>query len=132
MRNALSFAAALLVVTAIAYPGAPAEAQRRGERVLIIYGNDPCPTSNGEEIVVCARLDENERYRIPMELRESTDITGAGTWASRARSLEYVGASGTDSCSPVGAGGSTGCFREIVRRAREERRAEGESPAIEF
>ena len=45
------------------------------------------------------------------------------SWASRAQSMEYVGRSGTDSCSPVGGGGWTGCYAELVRKAREERKA---------
>ena len=30
---------------------------------LVVYGDDPCPRSAGDEIVVCARRPENERYR---------------------------------------------------------------------
>ena len=41
-------------------PATPAAAQISG-RVLIIYGEDACPSSDGEEIVVCVRRDENER-----------------------------------------------------------------------
>lgn len=111
-------------------PDTPAEAQRRGEKTLIVYGNDKCPTSNGEEIVVCYRLDENERYRIPPELRGEGNITGAGNWAERVKSIEYVGAAGTDSCSPVGAGGATGCARQMFAKAREERRQEGKPVGI--
>jgi len=36
---------------------------------LIIYGNDKCPESVGDEIVVCARMGEADRYRIPTNLR---------------------------------------------------------------
>jgi hypothetical protein len=120
--------AGLVAATFAGLPSVPAQAQL-GERVLTIFGNDPCPTSNGEEIVVCQRLDENERYRIPKELRGLDDPKNA-TWSDRARSIEYVGAGGTQSCSPVGAGGGTGCFRQLVRKAREENRADGQAPAI--
>jgi hypothetical protein len=37
--------------------------------------------------------------------------------------MEYAGASGTNSCSPSGAGGWTGCYQQMLRAAREERRA---------
>ena len=50
----------------------PALAQdQAGDRVnqLVIYGDDPCPQSTEGEIVVCARKDESERYRIPETLR---------------------------------------------------------------
>jgi hypothetical protein len=109
-------------------PVTEASAQRN-ERVLIVYGNDPCPTSNGEEIVVCARRPENDRYRIPEELR--TTEKGAPTWSERAKSLEYVGASGTNSCTPTGSGGWTGCWRELMRQAREERKARQEATRTE-
>lgn len=114
-------AAMLLAAGVASIPTTEASAQRN-ERVLIVYGNDPCPTSNGEEIVVCARRPENDRYRIPEELRESA-TKGVPTWSERAKSLEYVGRSGTASCSPVGAGGWTGCWAELMRQAREERKA---------
>lgn len=99
----------------------PAAAQYR-ERVQIIYGDEKCPTSNGQEIVVCARLPENERYRIPKELRDGVDITGAGTWAEKAKSLEYVGSNGgINSCSPVGPAGGNGCMRQVLEKARAEK-----------
>ena len=37
--------------------------------------------------------------------------------------MEYVGRSGTESCSPVGAGGATGCFAQLARLAKAERQA---------
>ncbi len=118
----MGFTAAMLIAVGIAgYPATEAFAQR-DEKVLIVYGNDPCPTSNGEEIVVCARRPENDRYRIPEELRGSSK-TGAPSWSERAKSIEYVGASGTNSCTPIGSGGWTGCWAELMRQAREERKA---------
>jgi len=121
--NKMAFTAAMLLGAAAAagYPTTEAFAQRN-EKVLIVYGNDPCPTSNGEEIVVCARRPENDRYRIPEELRSSV-TKGAPTWSERAKSLEYVGASGTASCTPTGSGGWTGCWSQLMRQAREERKA---------
>lgn len=88
---------------------------------LIVYGDDPCPQSTEEEIVVCARRPEDDRYRIPEPLR------GAGqpqsrSWAVNARSLEYVGRTGIQSCSTVGPAGFTGCWAEMMRQAREDRR----------
>lgn len=109
-----------LAVAILALPS-PAEAQR-GQRVLTIYGSDKCPTSNGEEIVVCQRLPEGERYRIPEALR-TPGSSLQPTWNEKAKSLEYVGASGVNSCSTVGPGGATGCFREMMRQARAERKA---------
>src|SRR3546814_14696106 len=31
---------------------------------LIVYGDDPCPESNADQITVCARQGENESFRI--------------------------------------------------------------------
>ncbi|HWW64476.1 MAG TPA: hypothetical protein VNZ43_06930 [Sphingomonadaceae bacterium] len=124
---AAAFAALIL---GLGFAAAPAQAQR-SQRTLVIYGNDKCPTSNGEEIVVCVRRSENERYRIPPQFRKSDPLYNR-TWADRAESLEYVGASGPQSCSPVGPGGASGCFKEIVRKARAEDKDKGREPAVHF
>jgi hypothetical protein len=88
---------------------------------LIVYGDDPCPESTADQITVCARKGENERFRIPEALRDDPRAPGRESWTNRAEALEYVGRSGTDSCSPVGAGGFTGCFTQLMRQARAER-----------
>ena len=108
----------------------PATAQRT-ERVLVIFGNDKCPTSNGEEVVVCSRKPEGERYRIPEELRR-TESRGNENWGDRATQLEYVGRSGVQSCSPVGVGGASGCFQELSRKACDEDKANGKKCGIKF
>lgn len=88
---------------------------------LIIYGSDPCPQSSDEEIIVCARLPESDRFRIPPNLRNDPNAPENQSWANRAIELSYVGASGIGSCSPAGAGGMVGCFNQIVSQARAER-----------
>jgi hypothetical protein len=88
---------------------------------LIIYGDDPCPQSSDEEIIVCARLPENDRYRIPPTVRDDPNDPRRQSWANRALELSYLGRAGTDSCSPTGPGGFTGCFNQIVQQARAER-----------
>ncbi len=119
MRRVLGLAAVALT-TALAAP--PASAQNN-VRYQIVYGDDECATSNGELIVVCVRRDESERYRIPPELRDTRDLPANESWLARSQSVEYVGASGTMSCSPVGPGGFTGCTQQILRAARAERGA---------
>lgn len=89
---------------------------------VFVYGDDPCPTSSGSEIVVCARMPDNDRYRIPKTLRDNPDAPANQSWVNRARSIEYVGASGVNSCSPTGGGGFTGCFAKIAKEAKEERK----------
>lgn len=102
-------------------PAAPADTEK--VKQVIVYGDDPCPTSDTGEILVCARLPDQDRYRIPKELRTDPNDPRVQSWASRAKSIEYVGRSGTESCSPVGAGGFTGCFEQLARAAKEERKA---------
>jgi hypothetical protein len=93
---------------------------------LIIYGDDPCPESTDpNEITVCARLPDSDRYRVPPSLRDNPNEPANNSWANRATELSYVGRTGTDSCSTVGGGGFTGCFNQIVNQARAERRAAG-------
>lgn len=103
---------------------APA-AQAGSERVnlVIVYGDDPCPQSQGSDIVVCARKGEEERYRIPEPLRGDPNQPSHQAWGERVKSMEYVGRSGTESCSPVGGGGATGCFAQLARLAKAERQA---------
>lgn len=128
MRNRLTLlaGAALAALAATAQPAAAQGAQGpANERIkqVIVYGNDPCPAGDGDEIVVCARHDEKERYRIPEELRgQPANATTNETWATRARSIEYVGRSGTQSCTPDGPGGASGCFTQLAEKAKAERK----------
>lgn len=104
-----------------------------GNRIseIIVYGNDPCPRSTDDEVVVCARKPETERYRIPERFRSSGPRQTREAWANKARALETVGATGINSCSPVGPAGFTGCLTQVVRQARaeaDEAAAEGNAP----
>ena len=100
---------------------APAAAQASDSiSEIIVYGSDPCPRSTDDDIVVCARKPESERYRIPEKLRTGGPRQTREAWANRARALETVGATGINSCSPVGPGGFTGCLVQVVKQARQE------------
>ncbi len=129
MRNTVLLA----VLAATALPATAAFAQS-ADRVLVIYGNDKCPTNaSGEEIYVCARRPDSERYRIPKELRTPIEITPENrSWAMRANETLSAGAgSGIGSCSAVGPGAWTGCWAQQMRAARAERRAGGEiAPSV--
>ncbi len=109
---------------------APAQAQSAGERInqLIIYGDDQCPAAAEGEITVCARKEEQERYRIPAPLRESQSPENEA-WNNRVLAYETVGRTGTLSCSPVGAGGSLGCTQGLVDAAFAEKRG---APDVRF
>ncbi len=126
MKRFIPIAAALLLGAgaAAAQVQPPADGAEAGRRIshVIIYGNDPCPRSTDENIVVCARRPENDRFRIPEFLRERPSSSENESWAAGAQQLEMVGRTGIQSCSAVGPGGSTGCWSEMVRRWRDNRR----------
>lgn len=123
----------LLTVAALATLGltlaaAPAAAKDEpnspdGDKVnqLIVYGDDPCPASSEGEITVCARKPEEERYRIPAPLR-GIDSPKSEAWTNKVQAYETVGAFGTLSCSPVGAGGSLGCTQKLIDQAYAEKK----------
>jgi hypothetical protein len=99
-------------------------AVRSDEKVnqLIVYGDDPCPASSEGQITVCARKGEEERYRIPQSLREDPNDARNQTWTDRVKAYETVGASGINSCSPVGSGGASGCTTRLINQAYAEKK----------
>ena len=125
-----TLAAMLLIGTAFA---APVSAQNAaGDKVVqkIVYGDEACePSNDPNEIVVCMRMDEQERYRIPENLRSDPNSIANTSWTERVRSMETVGNFGTDSCSPVGAGGFTGCSQQLGLAARLEKKTSEEALA---
>ena len=122
MKLPLTFGAAALGLAAIVAPAAPSLAQKSKVSEIIVYGTDPCPRSTDDEIVVCARKPETERYRIPERLRQGGSLQSRQSSAARAKTFETVGATGINSCSPVGPGGFTGCVNQVIRQAFDERR----------
>ncbi len=120
----LALAGALLAGPALAADGPPER-----ESALVVYGDDPCPqstTEDGEEeIVVCARRPEEERYRIPAPLRQ--DRPSEVSWGSRVEALEDASRDGRpNSCSVVGSYGQSGCTQQMIRQWYAERRARRE------
>ena len=106
----------------------PATAQQSvdAEKInqVIVYGNDKCEQSNPNEIVVCNRMPEQDRYRVPQIFRGGDPLDPRNqAWLNRVTSMERVGRFGTDSCSPVGLGGFTGCTQQLVAGAKAERKA---------
>ena len=116
----------LLGLAAIAAPvlalPAPAAAQNAAQNgVLVIYGNDKCPTNaDGEEIVICVRRPDEERFRIPQELRGQEVTPQNESWAVRQRSALTVGDTGIGSCSAVGPGGGIGCSTREIQAGKAE------------
>jgi len=99
---------------------APAVAQNGNVAEIIVYGTDPCPRSTDDQVVVCARKPEGERYRIPETLRQSGSRQSRESWASRAIAFETYGKTGINSCSAVGPGGFTGCSQQLTKQAFKE------------
>ena len=52
----------LLLLLLFGAAGARAEGLSARSQIAIVYGNETCPNPVGDEIVVCARKPENERY----------------------------------------------------------------------
>jgi hypothetical protein len=124
MRTAFLIAAALTVIGGT-MATAPAHAQ--DQRVIVVYGNDPCPVAKeGEEIIVCPRRPESERYRLPKRFREQEVAPGNAneSWAVRSEALNEASPTGISKCSTVGPAGWTGCYAQFLREAQADRRAQ--------
>ena len=130
----LTLAAAGLAATmpALIAP-TPALAQKSKVSEIIVYGTDPCPRSTEDEVVVCARKPEADRYRIPERYRQSGTRQQRESWANRATAFETYGRTGINSCSPVGPAGFTGCTQQLIYQAFKERQEEaaGDKPPEE-
>ncbi len=94
---------------------------------LILYGEQTCPPSTEEEIIICHKVQESP-YRIPAPLRD-TPGPASNSWANRAMELQYVGRGGIGSCSPDGPGGASGCLVQFINQARAERQG---GPAVNW
>ncbi len=119
---ALSLLACAAPALAQSAPTAVTGPDNEKVNLVIVYGDDPCPKATGEELVVCGRKEEKDRYRIPEPLRGDPNAPANQAWGEQYKSLEYVGKSGIDSCSPSGIGGFTGCFQKLARAAKDEKR----------
>lgn len=122
MLKPISMIALAIMPLAWAAPTLAQTAAQNG--VLLIYGEDKCPTNtDGEEIVICQRLDEAERYRIPQNLRENPIAPQNESWATRQETALEAGDFGVGSCTTVGPASQTGCFVKEATIARREARA---------
>lgn len=111
----------LALLLGLGVTAAPADAQRR-QRYIEVFGNDRCPEGSNDEIIVCGRKPESDRFRIPTELRDSS-TADLVTQESRVDQMVALGRTGTNSCSAVGPGGFTGCFQQQVQANRDEKKA---------
>ena len=94
-------------------------------RTVTVFGNDACPKPlDPDEIVVCARRPEEERYR----LKQLTDDPGArleqGGSDRTLGAMDVANAGGPGSCSTVGPNGSAGCSIKFIAREKKIRKRE--------
>lgn len=138
--KAFLIAAAMLAGPAAAQqaalPGAPKAKPAEGPAevsksapvngVLVLYGNQRCPTDNdGNEVVVCVRRSASEQFRVPKELRELQITPENEAWAAKSGATLAAGegANAIGSCSTVGPGGQSGCFLQAARANKGENQA---------
>ena len=131
------------LAAAIAFGGtlstaSPADAQSNYRtRTIVVFGNDECPkATNPDEIIVCARRPEEERYRIPQALREEERAAAIArqdqVGANRAALASgQASATGIGSCSAVGPGGIIGCNQGVNIVGAARKAVEGVKTAIE-
>src|SRR4051794_33322501 len=121
MRKLLLLAALAAAAPALAQDQ-PAPSSTRESQVEV-YGQDACPQSTDDEIVVCHRRPEEERYRIPAPLRHSTQRAEQG-WGARAETMDEVSSQVLpNSCSVIGSYGQSGCQQAFIRQWYASRRA---------
>ena len=111
-------------------PMSPVLAETPTRRVEVaVFGEDPCPQSTGDEIVVCGRQPEGERYRIPKQLRnpgKPVDQSGPNeSWVAKTATLgQFTGSTVPGSCSAVGSYGQSGCSQQILAQWYRDRQAQ--------
>lgn len=114
----LTSAGALGLGLAVVSATGHAQSTSRGE--VIVYGTDPCPRSTDDNVVVCVRRGEEERYRIPQAYRETGTRQQSQSWSAQSQAMRSIGATGPQSCSAVGPGGHTGCLAQAIDQAKKE------------
>lgn len=120
-----------LLAAALITGSTAAAAQTGGDapqriRSVTVTGDQTCPQSTADEVVVCTRVEEP--YRIPPALRDTGPIAAQNqSWVNRAAQVDQVSrvAAGLpDTCSPIGTGGQSGCALQANRAYAAERRAQ--------
>lgn len=145
MRALITLAALLAATPAVAQQAgvpSPEQSQARGQtgavqpttgdvsgikvNQIVIFEGDSCPPSTDDTINVCAILPNQERFRIPENLRGDPNAPENQSWTNKAIALSYVGRSGVGSCSADGPAGFTGCNQQLINQAVAERRGRPE------
>ena len=117
-----SFAAgAALIAGSMLLPALPAQAQSRNSEI-IVYGTDPCPRATDSTVVVCRRLPETQRFRIPPNLRPSGAPQTRNSWVNRSKAFANQSGVGPMACSAIGPAGRSGCALQEINQAMQENR----------
>lgn len=127
-RPMLSVAAMTLAVLPLASAAQTADnSPPQRVRSVTLTGNEKCPESKGDEIVVCNRINPDEQYRIPKNLRSPQEVAAPNqSWVNKTASAEQVGRTAAglpNTCSVVGTGGQTGCALQAAQAYAAEKRA---------
>ena len=126
----LLFAATPVTAQTMLKP-APADTSLPRQKLVTVFGTDPCPKSTDpDEIIVCSRRPDDERYRIPPTVRSDTKAPGPFEGPNRSALLgdpSGGAGGGIGSCSAVGPGGGTGCNQAMQDQYRSARK-NGEVP----
>jgi len=127
-RLTITLAASAALVGGFAVLPTAAVAQA-GPAQVVVYGTDPCPRSSDDQIVVCSRRPENERYRLPKNQQLQGSRQERQAWANKSQSVMTAGATGINSCSAVGPGGQTGCLVQQIQQERQDAKEQAEQSA---
>lgn len=106
---------------------APALAQIGTDRIIDIYGNEKCPSSNGQQIVVCHHHDAQEQFRIPKDLRDQEPAPQAGGGNANAMNAQATtGGTGVqiNSCNAIGGGVNAGCTKKGIDAWKAQQQAD--------
>jgi hypothetical protein len=117
------------IVAGLAALAQPAVAQdaTASSNEAVVFGTDPCPRDSSGAIVVCRRLPESMRFRMPEAYRPKGAPQERESWSQKSKSLMTIGATGPGSCSAVGPGGHTGCLIQEINQAKKESRESTDS-----
>ena len=113
MRSLLLVALAATGTFGIAGLATRPAAAQQADRIIDIYGDEKCPSSNGQDIVVCRHHSADEKYRIPKDLREQAPASQA-VGNNGLAAMQSTGATGVqvNSCNSIGAGVAVGCVKQ--------------------
>lgn len=133
-RPLLLAAFVLSPVPALAQQAESGKPPERIRSVTLTDAQQKCPQSTADEVVVCSRINPDEQYRLPKELRQAAEIPAASqSWVNRAATADQISrvAGGLpDTCSPIGSGGHTGCALAINRAYAAEKKAAERNDAL--